>query len=253
MIDAGLHWQAHATIARPRMPPSTREGECTADVPTGNDNDRVRETTPPSPRTIPAESVPSLSHQEVPRVLELCSPPIVPQRRRASEDEESASTHEPGTTGRRKRHILSEQRRRNQIREGFKSLSDLLDIGRSYGARALGLNAGAGTGVEDEELDDRTDTEEDLMLGCDEEEVQRRKRNAQRRARSRAVQGKQNRGRGRGRGGSAGGAGSKSAVLFQVIDLLDWLEGRNAALEQDIARLEAQAHATLPYHAYRRL
>lgn len=179
------------------------------------------------------------------------SPGVVPQRRRAS-DAESPPADVPGT-GRRKRHILSEQRRRNQIREGFKGLSDLLDIGRGYGARALGLNAGAGTGVEDEELDDRTDTEEDLMLGCDEEEVQRRKRNAQRRARSRAVQGKQNRGRGRGRGGSAGGAGSKSAVLFQVIDLLDWLDGRNAALAQDIAQLDALAEEGVPYGAYRPL
>ena len=42
----------------------------------------------------------------------------------------------------------------------------------------------------------------------------------------------------RGRGGSAGQAGSKSAVLFQVIDLLDWLDGREAHLERDIHELE---------------
>mgnify|MGYP001940769733 CR=1 FL=1 len=98
---------------------------------------------------------------------------------------------EPLASGRRQRHIMSEQRRRNQAREAFQQLSELLAIGRTYGARALGLNSGAGTGVEDEELDDRTDTEEDLLLCCDEEELQRRKRNAQRRARSRAVTGKQ--------------------------------------------------------------
>ena len=206
-----------------------------------------------SPRTLPAdgsEAEASTSSPGVLHVADLCGPSVVPQRRRASDDD-SSQADEPETTGRRKRHILSEQRRRNQIREGFKNHSDLLDVGRAYGARALGLNAGAGTGVEDEELDDRTDTEEDLILGCDEEEVQRRKRNAQRRARSRAVQGKQNRGRGRGRGGSAGGAGSKSAVLFQVIDLLDWLEGRNAALAQEIAHLEAHAEAGMAYGAYR--
>lgn len=192
---------------------------------------------------------PRLDMQRGPSVADLCSSPVVPQRRSAS-DLEPASD-EPSPAGRRKRHILSEQRRRNQIRQGFKDLSDLLDLGRLYGARALGLNAGAGTGVEDEELDDRTDTEEDLILGCDQEEVQRRKRNAQRRARNRS---KQNRGRGRGRGGSAGGAGSKSAVLFQVIDLLDWLEGRNDALEQDIAQLEALARADAPPpHVYRHL
>lgn len=143
------------------------------------------------------------------------------------------------TSGRRQRHILSEQRRRNQAREAFQQLSELLAIGRTYGARALGLNSGAGTGVEDEELDDRTDTEEDLLLCCDEEELQRRKRNAQRRARSRAVTGKQTRGKGRGRGGSAGHAGSKSAVLFQVIDLIDWLDGREEHLRRDIEVLEA--------------
>lgn len=131
------------------------------------------------------------------------------------------------------------KRRRNQIRESFTELSELLDTGRAYGARALGLNSGACTGVEDEELDDRTDTEEDLLLECNEEEVQRRKRNAQRRARSRAIAGRNARGRGRGRGGSAGGAGSKSAVLFQVVDMLYWLEARNAALRRDIVALES--------------
>ena len=111
-------------------------------------------------------------------------------------------------------------------------------MGRQYGARALGLNAGAGTGVEDEELDDRTDTEEDLMLCCDEEVMMRRKRNALRRARTRQSHGRHTRGKGRGRGGSAGQAGSKSAVLFQVIDLLAWLDGRDAHLERDIHELE---------------
>ncbi|WFD42333.1 hypothetical protein MPSI1_000975 [Malassezia psittaci] len=152
--------------------------------------------------------------------------------------EQPAEEH--ATPPKRQRHIVSEQRRRNQIRSGFTRLSELLDMGRQQGARALGLNSGAGTGVEDEDLDDRTDNEEDLSLILDEEETQRRKRNAQRRARSRANTGKQSRGRGRGRGrgGSAGGSGSKSAVLFQVIDLLYWLNERNAALHKEIAELE---------------
>lgn len=143
----------------------------------------------------------------------------------------------------RHRHVVSEQRRRNQIREEFTALSELLDLGRSYGARGLGLYAGAGTGVEDEVIDDRSDTEEDLSLVCDEEEARRRRRNAQRRARTRAKPANQahGRGRGRGRGGSAGRAGSKSAVLFQVVDLLTWLEERQKALHQDIAVLESIA------------
>lgn len=68
--------------------------------------------------------------------------------------------------------------------------------------------------------------------------MMRRKRNALRRARTRQSHGRHTRGRGRGRGGSAGQAGSKSAVLFQVIDLLDWLDGRDAHLERDIHELE---------------
>ena len=159
----------------------------------------------------------------------------------AYEDELPSETT---STGRRRRHILSEQRRRNQSREAFERLSELLAVGRQYGARALGLNAGAGTGVEDEELDDRTDTEEDLMLCCDEEVVMRRKRNALRRARTRLSHGRHVRGKGRGRGGSAGQAGSKSAVLFQVIDLLDWLDGREAQLERDIRELEMRLGAS---------
>lgn len=159
----------------------------------------------------------------------------------AYEDELPSETR---STGRRRRHILSEQRRRNQSREAFERLSELLGVGRQYGARALGLNAGAGTGVEDEELDDRTDTEEDLMLCCDEEVVMRRKRNALRRARTRLSHGRHVRGKGRGRGGSAGQAGSKSAVLFQVIDLLDWLDGREAQLERDIRELEMRLGAS---------
>lgn len=159
----------------------------------------------------------------------------------AYEDELPSETT---STGRRRRHILSEQRRRNQSREAFERLSELLGVGRQYGARALGLNAGAGTGVEDEELDDRTDTEEDLMLCCDEEVVMRRKRNALRRARTRLSHGRHVRGKGRGRGGSAGQAGSKSAVLFQVIDLLDWLDGREAQLERDIRELEMRLGAS---------
>jgi hypothetical protein len=47
------------------------------------------------------------------------------------------------------------------------------------------------------------------------------------------------RGKGRGRGGSAGGgAGSKSAVLFQAVDLLHWLNGRNSILTKHVQQLE---------------
>ncbi|EPQ28964.1 uncharacterized protein PFL1_03254 [Pseudozyma flocculosa PF-1] len=101
----------------------------------------------------------------------------------------------------RQNHILSEQRRRNYIREGFKELVVLLDDGRSLGARALGLSSGFGTGVEDEGLDDRTDVEggEDDILA-----VGRKK--PPKKAKKAGPNGARARGKGRGRGGSAGAA-----------------------------------------------
>lgn len=146
---------------------------------------------------------------------------------------QSSQTPAPG----RSRPAI-EQQRRTTLRENIAQLAELVNTGRDYGARALGLQAGAGTGAEEEDLDDRTDKEEDLSLCFDEATLQRRQRNARRRARSRAQQG-QGRGRGRGRGGSAGGAGSKSAVLFQTADLLYWLEVRNQELQEEIAAMSA--------------
>lgn len=199
---------------------------------------KAKEAAPLPTEAAPTEAapLPTEAAAQAPR----SSPPVPP----TVVDDADVSAQDGGV-GRRRRHMASEQRRRNQIRECFTRLSELLEVSRGYGARALGLNSGAGTGVEDEVLDDRTDTEEDLFLECDEEELQRRKRNAQRRARSRVVAGKNQRGRGRGRGGSAGGAGSKSAILFQVIDLLDWLEGHNARLHTEIRELEDHIQTVL--------
>lgn len=147
-------------------------------------------------------------------------------------------------------HILSEQRRRGHIREAFKELVDLLEAGREFGARGLGLSSGAGTGIEDEGLDDRSDYESTLE---DEEpnaaNKRRKTKNKRRLALEEARKAGQfsasrssaggGRGKGRGRGGSAGGgAGSKSAVLFQAVDLLHWLEGRNQGLLQHVQELE---------------
>lgn len=150
----------------------------------------------------------------------------------------------------RQNHILSEQRRRNHIREAFKELVDLLESGREFGARGLGLSSGAGTGIEDEGLDDRSDYESTLE---DEEAAaatKRRKAKAKRKAALDAVMNSggrmsngaaatRGRGKGRGRGGSAGGgAGSKSAVLFQAVDLLQWLEGRNQVIANQVQELD---------------
>ncbi|CAO1634049.1 unnamed protein product [Sympodiomycopsis kandeliae] len=153
----------------------------------------------------------------------------------------------------RQNHILSEQRRRNHIREGFTELVSLLDLGRLYGARGLGLSSGAGTGIEDEGLDDRTDVSSDEE--SDEEaaalaKARRKKARAKKNALLTAAASQNNtgtaasrgRGKGRGRGGSAGGgAGSKSAVLFQAVDLIQWLEVRNAKLESECVALEEES------------
>lgn len=150
----------------------------------------------------------------------------------------------------RQNHILSEQRRRNHIREAFKELVELLEAGREFGARGLGLSSGAGTGIEDEGLDDRSDYESTLE---DEEATaaaKRRKAKAKRKAAIEAVLSSggrlsngaaatRGRGKGRGRGGSAGGgAGSKSAVLFQAVDLLQWLDGRNQVIARQVQELD---------------
>lgn len=151
----------------------------------------------------------------------------------------------------RQNHILSEQRRRNHIREGFTELVSLLDLGRLYGARGLGLSSGAGTGIEDEGLDDRTDVssdeesdEEAAALAKARRKKARAKKNAllSAAASNSGTGASRGRGKGRGRGGSAGGgAGSKSAVLFQAVDLIQWLEVRNAKLESECTTLEEES------------
>lgn len=136
----------------------------------------------------------------------------------------------------RQNHILSEQRRRNYIREGFKDLVVLLDDGRNFGARALGLSSGFGTGVEDEGLDDRSDVEDVVDVLA----VGRKK--SPKKAKKAGPDGVRQRGKGRGRGGSAGGgAGSKSAVLFQAVDLIRWLDGKSKELTQQCEALEGLA------------
>lgn len=166
----------------------------------------------------------------------------------AASKREAMSDHE-----KRQNHILSEQRRRNHIREAFKELVDLLEAGREFGARGLGMSSGAGTGIEDEGLDDRSDYESTLEDEEASAATKRRKAKAKRRAAMEAVLNSggrlsngsvatRGRGKGRGRGGSAGGgAGSKSAVLFQAVDLLKWLEGRNEVVARQVEQLEEVA------------
>ena len=156
---------------------------------------------------------------------------------RFSQADGSASKRELLTESeKRQNRILSEQRRRNYIREGFKDLVVLLDDGRNFGARALGLSSGFGTGVEDEGLDDRSDVDDVVDVLA----VGRKK--PPKKAKKAGPDGVRQRGKGRGRGGSAGGgAGSKSAVLFQAVDLIRWLDGKSKELTQQCEALEQLA------------
>ena len=178
---------------------------------------------------------------------------LADQAAAAASKRELLSDHE-----KRQNHILSEQRRRNHIREAFKELVDLLEAGREFGARGLGMSSGAGTGIEDEGLDDRSDYESTLEDEEASAATKRRKAKAKRRAAMEAILSSggrltngsvatRGRGKGRGRGGSAGGgAGSKSAVLFQAVDLLRWLEGRNEVIGRHVQELEEAAPPAVP-------
>lgn len=179
--------------------------------------------------------------------------------KKAEEDEAAAKRELLTDREKRQNHILSEQRRRNHIREGFTELVALLDLGRWHGARGLGLSSGAGTGIEDEGLDDRSEVSSDEE--SDEEmkalaKSRRKKAKAKRMAALSAATAASNgraptltslsaskgKGKGRGRGGSAGGgAGSKSAVLFQAVDLIKWLEVSNDKILRQCELLEEKA------------
>lgn len=135
---------------------------------------------------------------------------------------------------------VNDQHRRTTVREYLAQMSQLHRVAYKFNARALGLRAGSGTGIEDEDIDDRSDNEEDLSLCFNEEEESRRRRNVQRRARNRARSDQIGKKKGRGRGGSAGGSESKGVVLFKTVDLMYWLQERNKKLQQEIEALERE-------------
>lgn len=135
---------------------------------------------------------------------------------------------------------VNDHQRRTTVREYLAQMSQLHRVAYKFNARALGLRAGSGTGIEDEDIDDRSDNEEDLSLCFNEEEESRRRRNVQRRARNRARSDQIGKKKGRGRGGSAGGSESKGVVLFKTVDLMYWLQERNKKLQQEIEALERE-------------
>lgn len=100
----------------------------------------------------------------------------------------------------RSNHILSEQRRRNAIRSGFKDLFDLL----SNGETASGIV---------------------VVPSLESEDGNKKKKT-------------KGSGRGRGRKGEVGAGASKSVVLEKAGEYIQWLERGNKSLEEELARVE---------------
>ncbi|BGP23920.1 hypothetical protein JCM10295v2_002821 [Rhodotorula toruloides] len=114
----------------------------------------------------------------------------------------SSSTPKVPLTESQKRnnHILSEQKRRNAIRSGFKDLVDLLVAGEQASGIVLG--------------------------GPEEDDGTGKKKKGK------------GSGRGRGRKGEVGANASKSVVLTKASDYILWLERGNRALEQEVRRVQ---------------
>lgn len=127
----------------------------------------------------------------------------------------------------RSNHILSEQKRRNAIRSGFKDLVDFLVAGEAASGIILGP-----PGSSSQSLQQQQQQEAAAQAQADEEAA----------ANGKKRKGKGT-GRGRGRRGDAGANASKSVVLTRAADYILWLERGNRALENEIERLEAATAA----------
>ena len=115
----------------------------------------------------------------------------------------------PLTEGqKRSNHILSEQKRRNAIRSGFKDLVDLLTAGETASAISIAPPL-------------ETVVEETTAGG--------KKKKAK------------GSGRGRGRKGEIGAGASKSVILEKASMYISWLRYGNEALEEEVKRVEALA------------
>ena len=114
----------------------------------------------------------------------------------------------PLTEGqKRSNHILSEQKRRNAIRSGFKDLVDLLTAGEAASTISIAPPP---------------DPIEETTAG----------------GKKKKAKGS---GRGRGRKGEIGAGASKSVILEKASMYISWLRFGNEALEEEVARVEALA------------
>lgn len=114
----------------------------------------------------------------------------------------------------RSNHILSEQKRRNAIRIGFKDLVGLLLAGEGASGIVLGSSSGDGD-----------DDEGGAAGGAPAAKKRKGKGTGS--------------GRGRGRRGDVSTNASKSVVLTHAASYILWLERGNMALEQEVKRVEA--------------
>lgn len=126
----------------------------------------------------------------------------------------------------RSNHILSEQKRRNAIRSGFKDLVDFLVAGEAASGIILGPSGGA-AGLAAQQQAAAAAAAAAAQAQADEDAANGKKRKGK------------GTGRGRGRRGDAGANASKSVVLTRAADYILWLERGNRALELEIERLEA--------------
>ena len=129
----------------------------------------------------------------------------------------------------RSNHILSEQKRRNAIRSGFKDLVDFLVAGEAASGIILGPPGSSSQSLQQQQQQQEAAA---AQAQADEEAA----------ANGKKRKGKGT-GRGRGRRGDAGANASKSVVLTRAADYILWLERGNRALENEIERLEAAAAA----------
>ncbi|BGP54964.1 hypothetical protein JCM8202_003474 [Rhodotorula sphaerocarpa] len=125
----------------------------------------------------------------------------------------------------RSNHILSEQKRRNAIRSGFKDLVDFLVAGEAASGIVLGPPGSAAA------LQQQQQAQAQAQAEAEEEAEAAAAANGKKR------KGKGT-GRGRGRRGDAGANASKSVVLTRAADYILWLERGNRALEAEIERIE---------------
>lgn len=107
----------------------------------------------------------------------------------------------------RSNHILSEQKRRNAIRNGFRDLVEILNAGETLSGISIGGIDGDGSAQPET---------------------------------GKKGKGKgKGSGRGRGRKGEVGAGASKSVVLERAVEYVRWLERGNTALREEVERVEA--------------